>query len=215
MKTLYSTTFLSLILAFLALMGKSGMPVILVQDGPTPSFQTIIEPIGPALPKSEGEKIKVEVFNTFDCRACDLFGQNALPELVKKYTGSPDVELRLYLIPDKAKEGELFATRGALCAAKYDRFWDTVYKLYQTDALSSREVDLAGQELGFPVKEFRNCIGSEEFDAKIDEDIAYAASRKIGQKPTILVNDTIMLGAQPIENIERVIKNYELLVTNY
>lgn len=208
MKTLYSSTFLSLILAFLALMGKSGMPVVLVQDGPAPSFQTIIEPIGPTLPPVAGEKIKVEVFNSFDCRACDLFGQNALPDLVKKYTDSQNVEVRLYLIPDKAKEGELFATRGALCAAKYDRFWDMVNKLYQTEALSSREVDLIGQELGFPVKEFRDCIGSEEFDPKIDEDIAYSASRKIGQKPTILVNDTIMLGAQPIENIERIINKY-------
>ena len=208
MKTLYSSTFLSLILAFLALMGKSGMPVIVVQDGPIPSFQTIIEPIGPALPPVAGEKIKVEVFNTFGCKACNLFGQNALPDLVKEYTGSNTVDLHLYLVPDKANEGELFAARGVQCAAKYDRFWDTVYKLYQTDALSSREVDLAGQELGFPVKEFRNCIGSQEFDGKIDEDIAYAASRKIGQKPTILVNDTIMLGPQPIENIDRIINKY-------
>jgi protein-disulfide isomerase len=208
MKTLYSSTFLSLILAFLALLGQSGTPVMIVQDGPTPAFQTIIEPIGPTLPRNTLGKVKVEVFNSFDCKSCDLFGQNALPDLVKKYTGSSDVELHLYLIPDKTKESELFATRGALCATKYDRFWDTVYKLHQTEGLSSREVDLVGQELGFPVKEFRDCIGSEEFDGKIDEDIAYGTSRNIGQKPTILVNDTILLGAQPIENIERIINKY-------
>jgi len=208
MKTLYSSTFLSLILAFLALLGNSGTPIVVVQSGQTPSFQTIIEPIGPSLPQSTLGKVKVEVFSSFDCQACNNFGQGALPELVKKYTDSPNVDFHLYLIPDKAKEGEFFAVRGAYCAAKLDRFWDMVNKLYQASSLSSREVDLIGQELGFPVKEFRNCIGSEESDGKIDEDIAYAATRKIGQKPTIFVNDTILLGAQPIENIERVIKKY-------
>jgi protein-disulfide isomerase len=208
MKTLYSSTFLSLILAFLALLGNSGTPVMVVQDAPLPSFQTIIEPIGPSLPQSSLGKVKVEVFSTFDCQACNDLGQGALPELVKNYTDNAEVEFHLYLVPDKADEGELFAVRGAHCAAKQDRFWDMVNKLYQTNMLSSREVDLTGQELGFPIKEFRNCIGSGEFDAKIDEDIAYSVSKKISHKPTILVNDTILLGAQPIENIERIVNKY-------
>jgi len=191
------------------------MPIVVVRDAPIPSFQNIIEPIGPTLPQDALGKVKVEVFNTFDCQACDLFGQNTLPELFKKYANSQEVDFHLYLIPDKTREAEISAVRGAHCATRYDRFWDMINILYRTDNLSQREVDLDGQELGFPVKEFRNCIGSADFDAKIDEDIAYAAERKISQKPTILVNDTILLGAQPIENIERVIKNYELLVTNY
>lgn len=206
MKTLYSSTFLSLILAFLALLGNSGTPIELAPGAPAPSFQTIFEPIGPSLPRTELDKVKVEVFNTFDCADCDLFGQNVLPELVKKYTGSLEVEFHLYLVPDKASEGQLSAVRGAHCATRYERFWDMVYKLYQADVLSRREVDLTGQELGFPVKEFRTCIGSEDFDAAIDADLAYAVSRKVSRKPTILVNDTVLLGNQPLENIERVIK---------
>jgi len=206
MKTLYSSTFLSLILAFLALLGNSGMPITLVGDTPIPSFQTVIEPIGPTLMSAEQGKVKVEVFNTFGCQDCNRFGQNTLPDLIKKYSDSPEVELHLYLAPDKASESELSAARGALCATRYDRFWDMVNLLYRTENLSQREVDLDGQELGFPVKEFRACISSADFDSKIDEDIAYAAGRKISQKPTILVNDTILLGAQPIENIERIIK---------
>jgi len=208
MKTLYSSTFLSAILAFLALLGRMDTPVVIVQDAPIPSFQTIIEPIGPALLTDEQGKVRLEIFNSFGCSDCDLFGQGILPQLVEKYAESSEVELRLYLVPNKENEGELYAVRGAHCASRHERFWDLTYELHRTELLNKREVDLAGQSLQLPVVEFRKCLGSEDFDAKIDEDIAYSEVKKIFQKPTILVNDTMLLGAQPIENIDRIIKKY-------
>ena len=208
MKTLYSSTFLSAVLAFLALLGRMDTPVMIVQDVPVPSFQTIIEPIGAALLADEQEKVRLEIFNSFGCSDCDLLGQGILPQLVEKYAESEEVDLRLYLVPDKESEGELYAVRGAHCASRHERFWDLTYELHRIEVLNKREVDLAGQGLQLPVTEFRKCINSEDFDEKIDEDIAYSAAKKISQKPTILVNDTVLLGAQPIENIDRIIKKY-------
>lgn len=208
MKTLYSSTFLTAIFAFLALLGSTGTPVVLVQDAKIPSFQTIIEPIGPSLLPTEQEKVRVEVFNTFGCRTCDLFGQGILPQLVEKYSENNGVDFHLYMVPDRESEGELYATRGAHCAAKHDLFWDLTYKMHAAEELSQREIDLLGQELNLPLLEFRNCLSSEEFDEQIGEDIAYSETRNIDQKPTVLVNGTILLGAQPIENIDRIIKKY-------
>ncbi len=208
MKTLYSSTFLTAVLAFLALLGQSGTPVTVVQNAPTPAFQTIIEPIGPSLMPAEHEKVTLEIFNTFGCSSCDLFGQGILPQLVDKYEDSDEVELRLYMIPNLESEGELYATRGAHCAAKHERFWDMNYEMHRADVLNKREVDITGQGLHLPVLEFRSCISSEEFDQRIGEDIAYAQAKKIDQKPTVLVNDTLLLGPQPIENIDLIIDKY-------
>lgn len=208
MKTFYSSTFLTAVLFFLALLGSTGTPVMLVQNAPTPAFQTIIEPIGPALLPTEKSVVKLEIFNTFGCRACDLFGQGILPQLVEKYSKNDLVELRLYMIPDRENEGELYAARGAHCAAKYDSFWDLVYRMHEAEILSKREVDLFGQELQLPIVEFRDCLSSEEFDEQIGKDISYSEIRKIDQKPTVLVNDTILLGSQPVENIERIVNKY-------
>ncbi len=181
---------------------------MLVQDATIPAFQTIIEPIGPTLLPTEDEKVKVEIFNTFGCRACNLFGEGILPQLVEKYAENSKIELHLFIIPNRESEGELYATRGAHCAARYDRFWDLTYKMHSTDDLSRREVDLLAQELNLPVVEFRTCLDSEEFDEQIGEDISYSESRNISQNPTILVNDTILLGSQPIENIDLIIKKH-------
>ena len=120
---------------------------MIVSDAPTPNFQTIIEPIGPALAPEDQSEVRVEIFNTFGCRACDLFGQGILPQLVQKYETSSKVDLHLYLIPNRESESELYATRGAHCAAKHERFWDLVYKMHETEELSRREVDLLGQDL--------------------------------------------------------------------
>jgi len=207
MKTLYSSTFLSIVLAFLVLLGQTGEPVTIVQDGTTASFQTIIEPIGPNF-IDPSEKVKIEVFNTFGCQECDNFGLGTFPSLQQKYSENKKVDLHLYLVPDLENESELYATRGAHCAVKYNKFLEMTFKLHSIEELNKREVDLMGQDMDFPIIEFRNCIQGEEFDQQIGEDIAYSQQKNIKQKPTILVNDTIMLGSQPLENIDREINKY-------
>ena len=208
MRTLYSSTFLTAILAFLGLLGGTGTPVILVQDRPPASFQTIIEPIGPLPEPTSEDKVKVEIFNTFGCQACDIFGQGILPQLVEKYEGNEAVDLHLRLVPDRENDGELYAVRGAHCASKYGHFWDMIYKIHEAEELSKREVDLLGQELNLPILEFRSCLDSGEFDESIGQDISYAEARRVSSLPFIFVNDTILLGSQPIENIERIIGKY-------
>lgn len=206
MKTLYSSTFLTLVLAFLMLLGKNGTPIVANHSGIRPSFLTILEAIGPTVESSVQEKVKVEVFNGVDCDDCKLFGQNTLPELTKKYATSTTVDFHLYLIGDKAKENELYGLRGAHCASSYGHFWDVVSEIYKEKTLSKHAVDLIGQGLGLPLMEFRKCLESDSLDAQIDADNAHAQAKKIQQKPTILVNDTMLLGNQPIENIEYIIR---------
>ena len=213
MKTFYSSTFLTVILTFLALLGNAGTPIVLVQNAPKPTFQTIIEPIGPTLPLSAQDKVKVEIFNTFGCRSCDLFGQGVLPRLVEKYENDSTVDFHLFLVPDRENEAELYAVRGAYCAAKHNRFWDLIYRMHETEGLNKRAIDLLGQELELPLMEFRQCLDSDESDETIGETIAYAEARRISSAPVIFVNDTILLGIQPIENIEKIIRNYQLKMT--
>lgn len=207
MKTLYSSTFLSAVLAFLVLLGQSGTPVNVVQNEPMPSYQTIVEPMGPFEKKTEGP-VALEVFSSFECAECTQFALGTLPTLREKYETSDLINFQFHLIPDKASEAQVYATRGAYCASKYDGFWTILPRLYQADILSKREVDLIGQELGFPVVEFRNCLNSDTFDAQIESAIFYSQQKGIQQKPTILVGSTLLLGAQPIENIERVLNKY-------
>lgn len=207
MQTLYSSTFLTLILAFLLLLGQSGQSVTVVKDAQMASFATIIEPIGPALDLPD-QKVKVEVFNSFGCKDCNSFGLNVLPKLYEQYATHETVSFYLYLVPDMENEGELYASKGAHCAAEHERFWDMVAELHRAEVLNRREVDITGQGLHLPITEFRSCLQGEGYDERINQDINYATQKGVAQKPTILVNGTVMLGNQPLENIEREVNKY-------
>lgn len=205
MKTFYSSSFLTLVLAFLIFLGKGGGPITL-QRASSPSFKSIVEPMGPA-PETPS-KITLEIFNGLDCFACKLFSKNTLPALVQQYSQSDKIDFHLYLIPNDS-ENHWYGSRGAYCASSYGRFWDFVYALYDSETVTKREVDLIGQGLGFPIVDFRKCLDSDAFDTQIHDDIMRATSRKLIQKPTIFVNDTMLLGNQPLENIDYIIKKFK------
>ncbi len=207
MKTFYSSTFFTIILAFLALMGQSAKPVILIKDTVRPQFRTIVNPDHFNL-KSDS-KVKIEVFNNFDCHDCDLFGQGNLKQIVENYANKQEFDFYLYMTPNKENENEIFAVRGAYCAEKYNKFWDFIYKMHSADSINKKTADLLGQELEFPIEEFRNCLNSDAFDKKIEESIAHAKERKVDVLPSIFVNDTLLIGAQPIENVEKVVRQYQ------
>ena len=87
MKTLYSSTFLSVIIAFFTLLGMEGQIVNVAKDVDSISFSNIEKP----LPKSESDMLKakspigVEVFYSFKCSGCAIFGLNTVPALQEAY----------------------------------------------------------------------------------------------------------------------------------
>jgi protein-disulfide isomerase len=206
MKTLYSSTFLSIIIAFFAFLGMQGEAITIVRDIEH-SFSYIEKPL-PKAPDSESVKlpITVEVFYSFGCFGCDDFGLNTVPALQKMYLEDQDVDLNFHITPAPDNDGEYYAVVGLKCASEYGKYWEMHQKIHATtEPLSSREIDLLGQELGLPIMEFRNCLRSGKYDEDIGKAMDYASQKGITKMPTILIDDYKLYGNQPIENIERVI----------
>lgn len=213
MKKLYSSSFLSLIIAFLVLLGINGEQVTVAPDPVVrPTFSTIINPLPQLLPAFEAEaytsptSVDVEVFNTFECSECEHFAINTFIPLREKYLSNENVNIKHYVIPNLESEGEKYSAIGIKCAEEQGKYWELFQELHlETELLSRREVDLNGQEIELEVIPFRNCLKSEKYDETINSDILYAEEKSITSKPTILIGDYTLLGDQPIENIEKVI----------
>ena len=207
MKPLYSSAFLSIILAFFIFMGAKDYPILTPGNPGGYSFSNIIEPAPKLFSEaSPPESVTIEVFETFGCKDCMNFSLGTYKELQEKYKDDARVELKRFTIPDLSNEGEVAATIGVECAAEGGKGEEMYEALHITsEPLSQREVDLIGQELGLPVIPFRACLKSDKYGAKIGEDIAYAEEKGITRKPTILIGDYVLYGNQPVENIERVI----------
>ncbi|MBU1935194.1 DsbA family protein, partial [Patescibacteria group bacterium] len=212
----YSSTFLSIILAFLVFLGVQGGPVEVTDDqGLQYHFSNIIRPVpevlldefGEAIEEKKPEKVTVEVFTTFDCSECDRFAIDTFLPLREKYLEDESVEVKLFVVPDRESEAEYYSAVGIQCAAEQNSYWEMYRALHETpDPLNKREVDLNAQGLGLEIVPFRNCLNSGKYDEMIEADIAYAEGRGATTKPIVFIGGYVLLGNQPIENIEKIIK---------
>ena len=221
MKKLYSSTFLSIIIAFLTLLGMQG-EVEIMKNQAIPSFSNIIKPVPKIISEFDTEveaepiklPIEIEVFYTFGCADCTGFNLNTVPALLEKYGEDENVDLKLYVVPNKENDEEYYSAVGLKCAAEYEKYWELHRELnLTTEPLSRREVDLLGQGLELPVTTFRNCLLSGKYDEEIDKAIYRANQKNVTKKPAILIGDYKLFGNQPIENIQKIIneiKNYKI-----
>lgn len=214
MKKLYSSTFLSIILAFFTYLGMQEQQIDIVKSEPIPVFSNItkpdIQPIDEFGTKSAIEKVSIEVFYTFECKGCDNFGLNTVPALIEKYSEDEKINLQIYLNPDTKNDGQYFAVKGIKCAEEYEKYWEMHRELFLIhEPLSQREVDLTGQVLELPLYEFRNCLKSEKYHDFMNAVNDVAKEKGVTKMPVVYINDYVLTGNQPIENIQKVINEIQ------
>lgn len=204
MKKLYSSTFLSVILGFLMVINQSDHAIEIKPAEEKMVFRSIVERNDLTLP-SDG-KLHVDVFSAFTCSGCRAFGLGTLKPL---YEGSKTKEnevFTLHLTPNKEDETDLLATKAALCAGGQEKFWDMLGKLYEMEAITKEEIDLKTEELELNQEAFNACLEDDAITTEIDESLTKKEAMSIKTLPSTLVNTTELMGAQPLENVEREIR---------
>jgi protein-disulfide isomerase len=208
MKTLYSSAFLSIILAFFAILGMRNENIVIVKGQPIPKFSNIVMPDPANETANSLEPITIDIFNTFGCSECRSFGLLTAPILNAKYSGNKEVNVRVHMIPNMDDESQYYPAVGLKCASEYGKYWEMHDKLYSSEEkLNLREVDLIGQELELPLLPFRECLKSGKYDEEIDSEISYAKKENIIQSPTTLIEGYRLYGNQPVENIQKTVND--------
>jgi len=199
---LYSSAFIGFVLGFLMVMGYNNQPVDIIKTEVVPSFETILRPKEPVLT----DKIKIEIFDDLTCARCSDFFLNTLPKIRNLRTESSEVEVQLYFIPDINNDRLAVAALGLKCAADQYKFWEMLQKMHENASEIGRRVtDRSAQELKLDMKAFGACIDGKKFQNNVEADLAYASEKTVTVKPTLIINDYRLLGAQPFENIQRVV----------
>ncbi|MBI5422287.1 thioredoxin domain-containing protein [Candidatus Peregrinibacteria bacterium] len=202
MRTLYSSSFVSLVFGFLLVMGYHNQPVEIVKDEAIPSFGTIIRQREPLFT----DKVRIEVFDDLRCTRCADFALNTLPKIrnLEKETG--EIELRVRFIPDINDEMLALAAMGLKCSGEQNEFWGMFSKLHENpDAIGDKPLLAWAKELNLDTKAFKSCVEGKKFQTEIESDIRYASEKMVSVKPTVIVNEFMLIGAQPFENIQRAI----------
>ncbi|OGH05827.1 MAG: hypothetical protein A2W22_05150 [Candidatus Levybacteria bacterium RBG_16_35_11] len=156
-------------------------------------------------------KVTIVEFADFRCPFCEKFFTDVEQQLTKEYidTGKVKLSYRHYAFLGDAS---IVAANASECANEQSKFWemhDYLYKnqpsesdttLYTTDKLTE-----AATSLGLSSTNFRSCLESKKYDQKVKDDLAAGQKAGVQGTPTVFVNGTAIVGAQPYSSFKSAI----------
>lgn len=92
----------------------------------------------------------------------------------------------------------LYAHNASECAAEQGKFWelhDVI--LANQSAFTKASLKALGQQVqGMDQNQYAQCVDTEKYRSKVEQDSNQASSLGITSTPTILINNRMILGAQ-------------------
>ena len=182
--------------------GYNNKTVDVAENPEIPYFTNIIEQDQ----ASTYESVQIEIFDDLVCDECADFMKNTLPKIKDLEQETENIEMRLYFIPDINDEVNYMAAMSLKCAADQNQYWEMHAKLHENkDSLNKKSFLQFGKELELNTDALQDCMKDEVYKDSIEEDIKYASEKDIPFKPTIFINDYLLIGNQPFENIHKII----------
>ncbi|MDE2025876.1 MAG: thioredoxin domain-containing protein, partial [Patescibacteria group bacterium] len=150
-------------------------------------------------------------FADLRCPLCERFFTDTEPQIMKEYvdTGKAKFVFRQFAFLGPAST---VAANAAECANEQGKCWDFhnyMYKnqpdesdtsMYTTDKLTA----IAGQ-LGMNTDQFQSCLSANKYSDKVNADISEGQKVGVTGTPTIFVNGTPLVGAQPYDSFKQLI----------
>jgi protein-disulfide isomerase len=196
------SVFFSIIIGFFGFLGVGHEINIVSQPVVTPPFTNIIEMPPVATVYNPDTAIRIDIFDHLQCASCQHFMLNVLPALKAKN----NVEVRIYLQPDVNEERELMAALRVKCAADQGKFWEAHTALHKTNGeLTSKAL---ADEFELDFNALKACVENQDHRDAIDKDIAYAKEKNVAHLPSVIIRNLHLIGNQPLENIERILKQF-------
>jgi len=146
--------------------------------------------------------VLVEVWEDFQCPACQGYSQQIEPEVVKNYvaTGKAHYVFHHYpFIDDNAASKESDQSANAsMCAAEQGRFWDyhdilfANWKGENEGAYSDKRLVAFAETIGLKMDDFNSCFGANKYKAEIQKDFQDGQQAGVSGTPSVFVNGTII-----------------------
>lgn len=150
-------------------------------------------------------------YSEYLCGFCQRFALETLPQIEEEYieTGKVKLVFRDYPIHGEAAAAIAMV---AECAADQGSFWDMNLMLFERSEEWSESEDILGtfqsyaEEIGIDADELVNCLELGTPFERILEDYNLGIQDGVTGTPTFLINGTRIVGAQPLEEFQRIIE---------
>ena len=186
---------------------------------PTPQADLTPSPTGeplipldddPVLGSADAPVTMIE-YSEYLCPFCQRFTLETLPRIEEAYIDKGQVKLVFRDFPVHGDPAYLLAMV-AECAGEQNRFWEMHKLLFQrVDEWSASQNILAtfrgyAKEVGGDPDTLESCLRLSTPIPAIQEDYNIGVQEGIRATPSFVINGTVVVGAQPFEEFQRVIE---------
>ncbi|MDQ4078233.1 MAG: DsbA family protein [Chloroflexota bacterium] len=144
----------------------------------------------------------------FKCPHCATAAERLVPDIIENYVAEGQV--RMAFIPvDFLGDQSLMSAQAAYCAAEQDAFMEYHDVLFANHRNTFNITNLTNyaERVGLDTQQFRACLTTGEYrNQVIQENRTLASQLGATSTPTFVVNDTLVAGAVPFEQMQAVIE---------
>jgi len=159
---------------------------------------------------SSNAKVMVVEYADYECPYCEKFFTGTWPDLKTKYVDTGKIKFIYqdfaFLGPDSNTAAE-----ASHCAADQNKFWQYHDYLFTNQgqegsgwATADHQKQFA-QTMGLNTAQFNKCLDSGKYKQEVLNETAAGHTYGVSGTPTIFVNGTPIVGAQPASAFEQAI----------
>lgn len=162
----------------------------------------------------ENAKVTMIEFIDFECPFCKRYWEQTHPKVVEEYVKKGLVKFVVRDFPlDFHRPAAVKEAIAAECAREqggneiYFKYHDEIFTRTPSNGPGMPEGDYAqaAQKLGLDVSKFNSCLTSEKYKDEVLKDFEDGTKAGVGGTPTIFINGTPIVGAQPFESFKAAI----------
>jgi protein-disulfide isomerase len=154
--------------------------------------------------------VVIEEFSDFQCAFCRQFFLETEKPLIDQYVNTGKVYFIYRTLGSWLGPGSQFAAEAAYCAGDQDMFWeyhDTLFTNQGRMEFSPVNLIQLADELGLDLIEFGDCVESSKYREQIKKDLTDGVSAGVRGTPSFLINDRLVIGAQPFSFFQQAIES--------
>jgi len=149
--------------------------------------------------------VRIVEFSDFQCPFCGKVAPT-LQKLKETFGDKINVVFKDFPLPNHPLAPK--AAEAGQCARVQDKFWEFHDKLFANQqALDVPSLKKHAVDLGLDAEKFNQCLDSGEMAASVQDDLTDGHRSGVSSTPAFFVNGRMVLGAQPYEAFETLIKD--------
>jgi protein-disulfide isomerase len=160
-----------------------------VAAGPTPENPTIVSIEGGATKGNKDAKVTVVEFTDYQCPFCSRHFRDTMPQIDNDYVKTGRIRYVLREFPLESIHPLAFkAAEAANCSGEQGKYWEMHDRLFANqNALAAQQLLGHAQTVGLNGQEFKTCLDSGKYAAKLRKDLADAQKAGVNGTPTFFI----------------------------